>query len=291
MTDQSKDLFTLINERMHSLSKGHKLIANYILSHYDKAAFMTAQKLGRTVGVSESTTVRFAAELGFEGYPELQKALKDLVRNKLTSVQRMEATSEVIDSDNVLERVLSLDIERIRRTMEETSVEDFNSAVDKIVSADTIYIVGTRSAASIASFLSYYLGLLFPRVKLVVSATSSELFERIMRIDEKDAMIGISFPRYSKQTVQALKYAKDNGAKVIAITDSHNAPIARYADSLLIARSDMASFVDSLVAPLSLINALIVAASTRNLDASYETFERLEKVWEEYDVYEKNGEF
>ncbi|MBQ7069672.1 MAG: MurR/RpiR family transcriptional regulator [Ruminococcus sp.] len=291
MTDRSKDLFTLINERMHSLSKGHKLIANYILSHYDKAAFMTAQKLGRTVGVSESTTVRFAAELGFEGYPELQKALKDLVRNKLTSVQRMEATSEVIDSDNVLERVLSLDIERIRRTMEETSVEDFNSAVDKIVSADTIYIVGTRSAASIASFLSYYLGLLFPRVKLVVSATSSELFERIMRIDEKDAMIGISFPRYSKQTVQALKYAKDNGAKVIAITDSQNAPIARYADSLLIARSDMASFVDSLVAPLSLINALIVAASTRNLDASYETFERLEKVWEEYDVYEKNGEF
>ena len=252
---------------------------------------MTAQKLGRTVGVSESTTVRFAAELGFEGYPELQKALKDLVRNKLTSVQRMEATSEVIDSDNVLERVLSLDIERIRRTMEETSVEDFNSAVDKIVSADTIYIVGTRSAASIASFLSYYLGLLFPRVKLVVSATSSELFERIMRIDEKDAMIGISFPRYSKQTVQALRYAKDNGAKVIAITDSQNAPIARYADSLLIARSDMASFVDSLVAPLSLINALIVAASTRNLDASYETFERLEKVWEEYDVYEKNGEF
>ncbi|MBQ6633858.1 MAG: MurR/RpiR family transcriptional regulator [Ruminococcus sp.] len=291
MTDRSKDLFTLINERMHSLSKGHKLIANYILSHYDKAAFMTAQKLGRTVGVSESTTVRFAAELGFEGYPELQKALKDLVRNKLTSVQRMEATSEVIDSDNVLERVLSLDIERIRRTMEETSVEDFNSAVDKIVSADTIYIVGTRSAASIASFLSYYLGLLFPRVKLVVSATSSELFERIMRIDEKDAMIGISFPRYSKQTVQALRYAKDNGAKVIAITDSQNAPIARYADSLLIARSDMASFVDSLVAPLSLINALIVAASTRNLDASYETFERLEKVWEEYDVYEKNGEF
>ena len=291
MTDRSKDLFTLINERMHSLSKGHKLIANYILSHYDKAAFMTAQKLGRTVGVSESTTVRFAAELGFAGYPELQKALKDLVRNKLTSVQRMEATSEVIDSDNVLERVLSLDIERIRRTMEETSVEDFNSAVDKIVSADTIYIVGTRSAASIASFLSYYLGLLFPRVKLVVSATSSELFERIMRIDEKDAMIGISFPRYSKQTVQALRYAKDNGAKVIAITDSQNAPIARYADSLLIARSDMASFVDSLVAPLSLINALIVAASTRNLDASYETFERLEKVWEEYDVYEKNGEF
>ncbi len=291
MTEQSRDLFTLINERMHSLSKGHKLIANFILSHYDKAAFMTAQKLGKTVGVSESTTVRFAAELGFEGYPELQKALKDLVRNKLTSVQRMEATSEVIDSDNVLERVLSLDIERIRRTMEETSPKDFDSAVDKIVGADTIYIIGTRSAASIASFLSYYLGLLFPRVKLVVSATTSELFERIMRIDEKDTMIGISFPRYSKQTVQALRYAKDNGANVIAITDSPNSPIARYADSLLIARSDMASFVDSLVAPLSLINALIIAASRRNLDKTYKTFERLEKVWEEYDVYEKNGEF
>ena len=290
MNAESKDLFKLINERLPSLSKGHKLIANYMLEHYDKAAFMTAHKLGETVGVSESTTVRFASELGYEGYPELQRALKELVRNKLTAVQRIEAASDFIGSDNVLEQVLSLDIERIRKTLEETSEEDFNRAVDTIVSAQTIYIVGTRSAASLAAFLSYYLGLLFANVKLVVSATTSELFERIMRINEKDAIIGISFPRYSKQTVHALRYARDNGANVIAITDSMTSPIARYADSLLLARSDMASFVDSLVAPMSLINALIIAASNRNIDAVYETFGRLEEVWEEYDVYEKNGE-
>ena len=277
-----KDLFTLINEKLSGLSKGHKLIANYILSHYDKAAFMTAQKLGKTVGVSESTVVRFASELGYDGYPALQKGLQELMRNKLTTVQRIEVTSDLMSSDNVLERVLNLDIDKIRRTLEETSKEDFNNAVDTIVSCNTLYIMGTRSAASIASFLAYYLGLIFPHVKLVQSTTTSELFEKIMRIDEKDAMIGISFPRYSKQTVKALKYAKSNGANVIAI--------AKYADSLLLARSDMASFVDSLVAPLSLINALIVAVSIRNIDRVSQTFERLEKVWAEYDVYAKSEE-
>lgn len=285
-----KDLFTLINEKLSGLSKGHKLIANYILSHYDKAAFMTAQKLGKTVGVSESTVVRFASELGYDGYPALQKGLQELMRNKLTAVQRIEVTSDLMSGDNVLERVLNLDIDKIRRTLEETSREDFNRAVDKIVSCNTIYIMGTRSAASIASFLSYYLGLIFPHVKLVQSTTTSELFERIMRIDSKDVMIGISFPRYSKQTVKALKYAKSNGANVIAITDSKTSPIAKYADSLLLARSDMASFVDSLVAPLSLINALIVAVSIRNIDRVSQTFEKLEQVWEEYDVYAKSEE-
>jgi DNA-binding MurR/RpiR family transcriptional regulator len=290
MITMNKDLFTIIEEKRSSLSKGHKLIANYILTHYDKAAFMTAQKLGHTVGVSESTVVRFASELGFSGYPEFQKALGELMRNKLTAVQRIEVTSDVMSGDNVLEQVLNLDIERIRKTLEETSKVDFDRAVDTITTADTIYIIGTRSAASIASFLSYYLGLMFPRVKLVVSATTSELFERIMRIDEKDAMIGISFPRYSKQTVQAMKYAKDNGANVIAVTDSASSPIARYADSLLLARSDIASFADSLVAPLSLMNALIVAVSKKDSARVYETFERLEAVWDEYDVYEKNEE-
>ena len=285
-----KDLFTLINETLSGLSKGHKLIANYILSHYDKAAFMTAQKLGKTVGVSESTVVRFVSELGYDGYPALQKGLQELMRNKLTTVQRIEVTSDLMSSDNVLERVLNLDIDKIRRTLEETSKEDFNNAVDTIVSCNTLYIMGTRSAASIASFLAYYLGLIFPHVKLVQSTTTSELFEKIMRIDEKDAMIGISFPRYSKQTVKALKYAKSNGANVIAITDSKASPIAKYADSLLLARSDMASFVDSLVAPLSLINALIVAVSIRNIDRVSQTFERLEKVWAEYDVYAKSEE-
>ena len=182
-----KDLFTLINEKLSGLSKGHKLIANYILSHYDKAAFMTAQKLGKTVGVSESTVVRFASELGYDGYPALQKGLQELMRNKLTTVQRIEVTSDLMSSDNVLERVLNLDIDKIRRTLEETSKEDFNNAVDTIVSCNTLYIMGTRSAASIALFLAYYLGLIFPHVKLVQSTTTSELFEKIMRIDEKAA--------------------------------------------------------------------------------------------------------
>lgn len=286
----NKDLFTLIGEKLPSFSKGHKLIANYILAHYDKAAFMTAQKLGRTVGVSESTVVRFASMLGYDGYPALQKALQEMMRSRLTAVQRIEVTSDQMNGEDVLERVLNQDIDRIRRTLEETSEQDFKSAVDRITEANTIYIVGTRSSASLAAFLGYYLSLIFPRVKLVPSTTTSELFERIMHIDEKDLMIGISFPRYSKQTVKALDFAKHNGAKVVAITDSASSPIAKYADSLLLARSDMASFVDSLVAPLSLINALVVAVSIKNRDIVSETFERLERVWDEYDVYTKSGE-
>lgn len=286
----NKDLFSLIGEKLPSFSKGHKLIANYILAHYDKAAFMTAQKLGRTVGVSESTVVRFASMLGYDGYPSLQKALQEMMRSRLTAVQRIEVTSDQMNGEDVLERVLNQDIDRIRRTLEETSKQDFKSAVDRITEANTIYIVGTRSSASLAAFLGYYLSLIFPRVKLVPSTTTSELFERIMHIDEKDLMIGISFPRYSKQTVKALDFAKHNGAKVVAITDSASSPIAKYADSLLLARSDMASFVDSLVAPLSLINALVVAVSIKNRDIVSETFERLERVWDEYDVYTKSGE-
>lgn len=283
-----KDLFSLIGERMDSLSKGHKLIANFILSQYDKAAFMTAQKLGKTVGVSESTVVRFASELGYDGYPALQRGLQDLMRNKLTAVQRIEVTSGQMNSEDVLERVLNLDIDRIRTTLDEISKEDFQKAVDMIVGSNTIYIMGTRSSASIANFISYYLSLIFPHVKLVPSVTTSELFEKIMRIDSKDVMIGVSFPRYSKQTVKALKYAHSAGAKVISITDSKTSPLAKYADALLLARSDMASFVDSLVAPLSLVNALIVAVSIRNVDRVTQTFEKLEKIWEDYDVYAKN---
>ena len=286
----NKDLFSLINEKLSSFSKGHKLIANYMIAHYDKAAFMTAQKLGKTVGVSESTVVRFATMLGYDGYPALQKALQEMMRSRLTAVQRIEVTSDQMSGEDVLERVLSQDIERIRRTLEETSKEDFGKAVDLITSANTIYIAGTRSSASIAAFLSYYLSLIFPRVKLVPSTTTSELFEKIMHIDERDIMIGFSFPRYSKQTVKALDFAKHNGARVVAITDSASSPIAKYADSLLLAKSDMASFVDSLVAPLSLVNALVVAVSIKNRDKVSQTFERLEQVWDEYDVYTKSGE-
>lgn len=286
----NRDLFSVIEEQLPSLSKGHKLIANYILSQYDKAAFMTAQKLGRTVGVSESTVVRFASELGYEGYPQLQRKLQDLMRSKLTAVQRIEVSSEQMNSEDVLERVLDQDIDRIRATLNSINKEDFNRAVDLITSAGTIYIIGTRSSAALAYFLNYYLNLLFPHVKLVPSTTTSELFERIMRIDSSDVMIGVSFPRYSSQTVKALKYAKTNGAKVVAITDSVGSPLAGYADALLLAKSDMASFADSLVAPLSLVNALIAAISIKNVDLVTQTFGRLEKVWEDYHVYAQNTE-
>lgn len=285
-----KDLFAKIEQQTAKMSKGHKLIANYILSHYDKAAFMTAQKLGQKVGVSESTVVRFASEMGYDGYPALQRALQNLMRNKLTAVQRIEVTSDHMTKDNVLERVLSLDIERIRKTLEHTSKEDFANAVDKIINCKAIYIIGARSAAPLASFLNYYFAMIFPNVKLIKNTTTSELFEQVMHIDEQDVIIGISFPRYSKQTAKILEYASNSGANVIAITDSFDSPLAQYADNLLLARSDMASFVDSLVAPLSLINALIAAVSISDVDKVSQSFERLEKIWEQYDVYEKNKE-
>ncbi len=285
-----KDLFFRIEQQMTKMSKGHKLIANYILSHYDKAAFMTAQKLGKTVGVSESTVVRFASELDFDGYPALQRSLQDLMRNKLTAVQRIEVTSDHMTREDVLERVLTLDIEKIRKTLEETSKDDFNNAVDKIIGCDTIYIIGARSAAPLASFLNYYFTMIFPHVKLIRNTTTSELLEQIMHINENDVIIGISFPRYSKQTAKMLEYASNSGANVIAITDSVDSPLAQYADNLLLARSDMASFVDSLVAPLSLVNALIAAVSISDVDKVSKSFERLESIWEKYDVYEKNEE-
>ncbi len=285
-----RDLFVKIEQQMTKMSKGHKLIANYILSHYDKAAFMTAQKLGKSVGVSESTVVRFASELGFDGYPSLQRALQDLMRNKLTAVQRIEVTSDHMTRDNVLDRVLSLDIERIRKTLDTTSKEDFNRAVEKIINCNAIYIIGARSAAPLASFLNYYFTMIFPNVRLIRNTTTSEIFEQVMHIGKGDVIIGISFPRYSKHTAKILEYANNNGANVIAITDSVDSPLAQYADNLLLAKSDMASFVDSLVAPLSLINALIAAVSISDVDKISKSFERLEQIWEQYDVYEKNKE-
>lgn len=283
----NSDLIELIDRSYAKMSKGHKRIADYIKEHYDKAAFMTALKFGQTVGVSESTVVRFASELGFDGYPSLQSSLQDLMRSKLTTVQRIEVTNDTIGDDDILNKMLSLDIEKIRRTMEETSHEDFNKAVEKIAGCNTIYIIGARSSASLAQFLWYYFNLIFPQVKLVHASTRSELFEQIMRIDEKDVLIGMSFPRYSRQTVLALQYARSRGASVVAITDCASSPLTQYSDCNLFAKSDMASFVDSLVAPLSLINALIVAVSARNKDVVTRNFERLEEIWREYEVYEE----
>ena len=250
---------------------------------------MTASKLGSTVGVSESTVVRFATEMGFDGYPSLQKDLRDLVRNKLTTIQRMEVSSDRIGS-NVFDKVLNLDMERIRQTLEEGSRESFNDAVDAITNAKNIYIIGTRSSSALAVFLAYYLNLMLENVKVIQATNSSGLFEQIMRIGKEDLMIGISFPRYSKHTVKALKYAKDAGADVLAITDTSASPLVGVSNFALLARSDMVSFVDSLVAPLSVINALIVALGSKKREQISQTFETLENIWDEYDEYEKPEE-
>ena len=271
---------------MSGFSKGQKLIASYILKHYEKAAYLTASKLGAIVGVSESTVVRFAIELGYEGYPEFQHSLKEIIRNRLTSFQRIEVTNNLIGDGNVLDKVLLSDADKIRRTMEEIDHASFEEAVDRIVSANNIYIIGVRSSSSLAGFLNFNFRMIFDNVKFVQTTSGSEMFEQIMRIKEGDVMIAISFPRYSKRIINAVEYAREKNANVIALTDSKLSPIAQYANELLIAQSDMASFVDSLVAPLSIINAMIVAVSRKKQDELTERLRVLEEVWEHYDVYD-----
>lgn len=284
-----RDLLQVIEGRISDLSKGQRLIGRYITEHYDKAAFMTASKLGAKVGVSESTVVRFATEIGFEGYPQLQRALQELIRSRLTTVQRMEATNDQISGGDVLGKVLALDIEKIRRTMEETSREDFSRAVDAIISAENIYIMGIRSASAIAGFMSFYFNHIFKNTRLVNTSSTSEVFEQIHRIGKNDVLISLSFPRYSQLTVSAAHFARESGARVVAITDSKDSPLSQYGDYLLLARSEMVSFIDSLVAPLSLVNALIVAVGLRKTEQLEETYHKLERIWDEYNVYEKAG--
>ena len=282
------DILSAIQKHYPNFSKGQKKIANYITDHTDKAAFMTAARMGATVGVSESTVVRFAYELGYNGFPELSAALRQVIRTQLTSVQRIEVTRDRIGSGNVLDEVLSQDMEKIKRTLEETSREDFEKAATAIANARKIYVIADRSASALARFMHYYLNLMFENVKLVTTTSSSELFEQIMRIGEEDVVIGISFPRYSNMTIQAFSFAARSGAKIVAITDGPNSPLAQDATCLLAARSDMNSFVDSLVAPLSLINALLVQVGMLKQDDVVSTFERLEGLWDEYHVYQKN---
>lgn len=287
----SDPLLTTIDENLKRLSKGHKKIAAYIEENYDKAAFMTAAALGQKVGVSESTVVRFATELGFKGYPELQKELQQLIKSKLTAVQRMEVSENLIGDSDIITSVLNGDIELIRATAEKTSREAFKNAVAEINRAKKIYILGVRSSAALASFLAFYFNLVFDAVTLVDTSSASEMFEQMFRIDEKDVCIAISFPRYSKQTVNALRFIADRGAKIIAITDTEKSPIASFANHLLVARSDMASVVDSLTAPLSLINALIAGVTLSRRNEVYENFNKLENIWDEYQVYEKTEDF
>lgn len=287
MEIKSQDLIKSLQENMNNFSKGQKLIANFIINHYDKAAFMTAAKLGDIVGVSESTVVRFAIELGYDGYPKLQKVLQELIKSKLTAVQRMEVSSVRMNEDNILKCVLQSDLDKIKITLEEIDLDSFNKIVEAILNARRIYILGVRSSAPLASFLGFYFNLIFDNIRLVHTTSVSEMFEQIVRASEGDVVIGISFPRYSKRTIKAMQFVKSQGATVVAITDSPESPVARCADLAITARSDMASFVDSLVAPLSVINALIVAVGMRRKQQVSEIFEKLEKIWDEYQVYEK----
>lgn len=284
----TNELTNRINERYSTMSKGQKLLANYITDYYDKAVFLTAAKLGEVVGVSESTVVRFAAQLGYKGYPEFQKALEEMVRNKLSSIQRMEVTYGRISQSRILESVLHADMEKIKGTLEKIDQNAFEMAVETILAAERIYIVGIRSCAPLASFLAFYLNFMFDDVIQLHTNSSSELFEQMVRIGKEDVIIGISFPRYSMRTLKALEFANNRSAKVITLTDSVHSPMNLYSSCNLIADSDMASIVDSLVAPLSVINALIVALCMRKQDEVAATLETLEEIWDEYQVYEND---
>ncbi|HPU58001.1 MAG TPA: MurR/RpiR family transcriptional regulator [Candidatus Avimonas sp.] len=283
----SYSLMALIAEKQSEFSKGQRLIADYITKNYDKAAFMTAYKLGQTVGVSESTVVRFAAELGFDGYPQLQKAMQELTRSRLTSIQRIEATEARMSGDEVLENIISCDIANIRKTLEEVPQEVFNAAVEAIVNARRVYIYGAGSSRALAIFLAYYLKMLMIDVNLMSTSSETEIFEDMLHIGAEDVAIGISFPRYSSKAVKTMHFAHTRNAPVIAITDSQISPIAGLATYLLLAHSDTAAIVDSLVAPLSLINAIIVAISLKKKDVVTSRLLELEKIWEEFEVYQK----
>ena len=281
------DVLARIRRKMDDCSKGQRAIGNYILKSYDKAAFLTAHKMGQVTGVSESTVVRFAAELGYDGYPAMQKALQELVLSRLTSVQRIEVANERFGGQDVLEAVLQQDIEKIRSTMESVDRDAFSAAVDAILGAKRIYILGVRSSSTIAHFLYYYFDYMFDNVRLVDAASPGEVLEQLARAEQGDVVIAISYPRYSHSAVQAAEFCKRNGASLIAITDSMRSPMARHADYLLEAKMDMVSLVDSLVAPLSLANALIVAIGSRREAELARTFSHLEQIWDEYEVYEK----
>ncbi len=282
------ELLARLDDKYPKLSKGQRRLTDYIRQNYDKAAFLTAAKMGEAVGVSESTVVRFATQLGYKGYPEFQKALGEMVRTKLNSIQRMEVTYGRITQSEILTNVLHSDIEKIKLTMESIDQQAFEMAVDTIINAKKIYIVGIRSCAPLANFLAFYLNLIFDNVVTVNANGSSDIFEQIIHVDEEAVVIGISFPRYSMRTLKALEFASNRKAKVITLTDSVHSPMTLYSSCNLIARSDMASIVDSLVAPLSVINALVVAVCMKKQNEVINTLGKLEEIWDEYQVYSRD---
>ncbi len=281
-----KNLLKRFEEELSTYSKTQKLIAGYILSNYDKAAFMTAGKIAAATGASESTVVRFAAELGYDGYPAMQRDLQDIIKNKLNAMQRIDITGDKLRADAV-GGVLRADAENIIATIDSIDRDEFNKVCECILSAKSIYIIGVRASSALAQFLGFYLNLIFPNVHIISTISVSEVFEQILRISEEDVFIGVSFPRYSKRTLNAMKFAKSRGAKVVALTDTESSPLCKYADYKMTARSGMVSFADSLVAPLSLINALIATLSIKKEGEVVESLSNLERIWDEYDVYEK----
>ena len=278
-----QDMIDRLNQSGKRLSKGHRKIAQYIVEHYDKAVFMTASKLGESVGVSESTVVRFASAMGYEGYPQLQRSLQELVSHRLTANQRFEMSTE-IDPREALNVVLKSDVQNLRATMEQMDPSVFEDVVNRLLSAKSIYVMGLRSAAPLAQFMGYYLNYIFDNVHLV-SSGATDVFAEISKLQENDVLVGISFPRYSSRTLEAMRFAKRCGAQVVAITDGPMSPLAAIADATLMAHTDMASFVDSLAAPLSVINALLVALGLHRKEALTQHFRKLESIWETYEVY------
>ena len=281
------DIMALLQEKAPEFSKGQKKIAQYIMESYDKAAFMTANRLGKNVGVSESTVVRFAVDLGFDGYPSMQKAMQEMVLNRLTSVQRIEVANDRLGDQDVISMVIHSDMEKLRQTGETVNREEFYAAVNSILKAKRVYILGVRSVAPLATFLGHYLNYMFNNVHVVTGYSTGEMFEKIVGVNSEDVVIAFSFPRYSASTTKAAKYCRSAGATVIGFTDNTSSPLGQCCDHVLVAKSDMVSLVDSLVAPLSIVNALIVAIASKREKELSRTFENLERIWEEYHVYEK----
>ncbi len=283
----ASDILRKLQEEQDRFSKGQKRLAAYILESYDKAAFLTAGKLGKTVGVSESTVVRFAAELGYEGYPGMQKDLQEILRNKLTAVQRMSTIHEHMSGQELVAAMLQTDMETLRQTDAALDRESLHRAVGRILAARTVYLVGVRSSATLVSFLNYYLRNMMDNVHLVAPGDVCEMFEQLVRVGPEDVVVAASFPRYSTCTIKTLQFCRNSGAGLVAITDSPQAPVARLAHHVLLAKSERVSFVDSLVAPLSVINALIVSIGRAMETDLSKIYGELEHIWEEYEVYER----
>ena len=286
----NNDILSILQERATTFSKGQRAIARYITESYDKAAFMTASKLGRTVGVSESTVVRFAVELGYDGYPIMQKAMQEMVLNRLTSVQRIEVANDRIGDQDILSLVLQSDMEQLRKTVSSVDRKDFSAAVNAILDARRIYVLGVRSASALASFLGYYLNLMFEDVHTITASGTGQVLEKLISAGPDDVVIAFSYPRYSTSTVTGASFCHSKGAKIVAMTDSRTSPLGQTSDFVLQTKSDMASLVDSLVAPLSVVNALVVALAARREEKLAKTFSRLEEIWEKYQVYEKQDD-